>query len=76
MIELMGIEKTYRIGNAGRLRVIKEINLNIEHWRVRNYRMGPSGSGKSTLMNIVGCLDRATRGKFKLLGKGASEDLG
>jgi putative ABC transport system ATP-binding protein len=35
--------------------------------------MGPSGSGKSTLMNIVGCLDRATRGKFLLLDKDVSE---
>ncbi|MCJ7445245.1 MAG: ABC transporter ATP-binding protein [Methanotrichaceae archaeon] len=34
--------------------------------------MGPSGSGKSTLMNIVGCLDRSTNGKFLLLGQDVS----
>jgi putative ABC transport system ATP-binding protein len=35
--------------------------------------MGPSGSGKSTLMNIIGCLDRPTRGEFWLSGQRVSE---
>ena len=35
--------------------------------------MGPSGSGKSTMMNIIGCLDHATRGSYKIDGRDASE---
>ena len=71
VIELMDIEKTYRIGDT-EYPVLKGINLNIEQGEFIAL-MGPSGSGKSTLMNIVGCLDRATRGKFLLLDKDVSE---
>ena len=71
VIELMDIEKTYRIGDA-EYPVLKGINLNIEQGEFIAL-MGPSGSGKSTLMNIVGCLDRASRGKFLLLDKDVSE---
>jgi putative ABC transport system ATP-binding protein len=63
VVELEDIDKSYRIGE-GDVSVLKGINLQIE--------MGPSGSGKSTLMNIVGCLDRPTRGKYMLLGKDVS----
>jgi putative ABC transport system ATP-binding protein len=71
VIELMDIEKTYRIGD-NEFPVLKGIDLNIEKGEFIAL-MGPSGSGKSTLMNIVGCLDRATRGKFLLLDKDVSE---
>ncbi len=51
--------------------MLKGINLSI----LKNEYvalMGPSGSGKSTLMNILGCLDTATRGKYILNGKDVS----
>ena len=71
VIELMDLERTYRIVDS-EYPVLKGINLNIEQGEFIAL-MGPSGSGKSTLMNIVGCLDRATRGKFLLLDKDVSE---
>jgi putative ABC transport system ATP-binding protein len=71
IIELIGIEKTYRIGDS-EYPVLKGINLNIKAGEFIAL-MGPSGSGKSTLMNIVGCLDRPTRGRFLLLGQDVSE---
>ncbi len=71
IIELKGIEKAYPVGD-GEVSVLKGINLNIEKGEFIAL-MGPSGSGKSTLLNIVGCLDRPTRGRFLLLGKDISE---
>jgi putative ABC transport system ATP-binding protein len=71
IIELIGIEKAYPVGD-GEVSVLKGINLNVEEGEFIAL-MGPSGSGKSTLMNIVGCLDRPTRGRFILLGKDISE---
>ena len=37
--------------------------------------MGPSGSGKSTLMNIIGCLDQATKGTFSWMEKTSANAL-
>ncbi len=72
VIELRNIEKTYLIGDI-EYPVLKGIDLAIEQGEFIAL-MGPSGSGKSTLMNIVGCLDRPTRGKFVLLGRDISEN--
>lgn len=70
IVDLVDIEKTYRIGDS-EFPVLKSINLEIEQGEFIAL-MGPSGSGKSTLMNIVGCLDRPTHGKYMLLGKDVS----
>ncbi|MCZ2298134.1 MAG: ABC transporter ATP-binding protein [Chitinophagales bacterium] len=71
MIHLEDINKSYFIG-SNELPVLKGISLDI----LKNEYvalMGPSGSGKSTLMNIIGCLDTATNGKYILNGSDVSK---
>jgi putative ABC transport system ATP-binding protein len=71
IIHLEGIRKSYFMGKQD-LQVLKGIDLNI---RKNEYvaLMGPSGSGKSTLMNILGCLDSPTAGKYILNGQDVSK---
>lgn len=70
IISLQGIRKSYYLGKQ-ELPVLKGIDLTI-HINEYVALMGPSGSGKSTLMNIIGCLDTATAGKYVLNGKDVS----
>jgi putative ABC transport system ATP-binding protein len=67
LIEMRGIHKTYRMG-ATWVHALAGIDLDIERGESVAI-MGPSGSGKSTLMNILGCLDRPTEGKYVLDGE-------
>ncbi len=62
MITLEKICKSYGSGET-RADVLKDIDLQIEQGEFLAI-MGPSGSGKSTLMNIIGCLDRPTKGRY------------
>ncbi|VVB63314.1 putative ABC transporter ATP-binding protein [uncultured archaeon] len=71
VVELVDIEKAYKTGES-EVSVLKGINLTIDEGEFIAL-MGPSGSGKSTLMNIVGCLDRPTKGMFMLLSKEVSK---
>jgi putative ABC transport system ATP-binding protein len=64
MIELQGITKVYRTGSQS-LEALRGISLKIEKGEFISI-MGPSGSGKSTLMNIIGCLDTPTAGRYVL----------
>jgi putative ABC transport system ATP-binding protein len=64
IIELSTIVKNYKIGTII-VRALRSISLDInknEYVAI----MGPSGSGKSTLMNLIGCLDTPTSGKYVL----------
>jgi putative ABC transport system ATP-binding protein len=70
ILQLENIQKSYYLGKQ-ELPVLKGITLDIYK---NDYvaLMGPSGSGKSTLMNILGCLDSPTGGKYILNGKDVS----
>ncbi len=71
IIQLDNIQKSYYLGRQ-ELKVLKGITLDIfknEYVAL----MGPSGSGKSTLMNILGCLDSPTAGKYILNGEDVSK---
>ena len=62
MIEVSDIVKIYKTGHL-ELTVLKGLNLSVKEGEYVAF-MGPSGSGKSTLMNILGCLDSLTSGKY------------
>jgi putative ABC transport system ATP-binding protein len=71
IIHLENIQKSYFMGR-NELQVLKGVSLDI----FRNEYvalMGPSGSGKSTLMNIIGCLDTASDGRYVLNGHDVSK---
>ena len=67
LIKLENIRKSYPLGD-GFLEILKGISLTIEQGEFVAI-MGPSGSGKSTLMNILGCLDKPSGGKYWLEGE-------
>ena len=70
ILSMRGIIKRYRMGNEDQT-VLRGIDLDVRKGEFVAV-LGPSGSGKSTLMNIIGCLDTPTEGKYILHGRDVS----
>jgi len=70
LVEITALEKSYRVGEMD-VPVLKGVELEIDEGEFVAL-MGPSGCGKSTLMNILGCLDRPSKGGVLLKGQDLS----
>jgi len=71
VIEVEGLTKTYELGDTV-LHALDHVNLRVEEGEFVAI-MGSSGSGKSTLMNILGCLDLPSAGRYVLAGRDVSK---
>ena len=67
MIQLENVWRSYQVGDQD-LHALRDVSISVPDGGYAAI-MGPSGSGKSTLLNILGCLDRPTRGTYRLDGQ-------
>lgn len=71
LISAQDLWKTYSMGGE-KIHAVRDVNLKIQKGEYVAI-MGPSGSGKSTLMNIIGCLDTATSGFYRISDRAVSD---
>ena len=74
VVDAVDLTKTYQMGDI-QVNALRGLSLKIKQGEVIAI-MGPSGSGKSTLMNIIGCLDSPTTGRYLLNGENVAELVG
>ncbi len=67
VIAIRDVTKTYQMGRV-RVDALRGVSLSVDRGEMLSV-MGPSGSGKSTMMNIIGCLDVASAGRYLLEGE-------
>ncbi len=70
LIEIRDLVKVYEMGDV-QVRALDGVSVDLDRGEFIAI-MGPSGSGKSTLMNLIGCLDTATSGDYRLNGQEVS----
>ncbi|MFT4639357.1 MAG: putative ABC transport system ATP-binding protein [Verrucomicrobiales bacterium] len=71
IIQIKDVEKIFKVGEI-EVRALRGVDMTIGKGAYVAI-MGPSGSGKSTMLNILGCLDRPTRGQYYLGGEDVSQ---
>jgi putative ABC transport system ATP-binding protein len=71
LIRLQNISRRYQMGGET-VHALRDVSLEIQRGEYVAI-MGPSGSGKSTMMNLIGCLDTATSGRYELNGINVSD---
>ena len=70
LIQAQGLSKEYRMGEIS-LTALKDLTFQIEPASFVSF-VGPSGSGKTTLLNLIGCLDKPSRGSLTVVGTDVS----
>ncbi len=71
IISLDQVDKVFPVGD-GKFYALKQIDLNFEEGEFAGL-VGPSGSGKTTLLNVIGALDKPSRGRVSVLGQDVSQ---
>ncbi|MFW6413964.1 MAG: ABC transporter ATP-binding protein [Verrucomicrobiota bacterium] len=70
IVQLESVSKFYQMGDTT-VKALNDVNLSVESGEMVAV-MGPSGSGKSTMLNLLGCLDHPTKGRYLLDGRDVS----
>lgn len=71
IVQLENVSKYYQMGETT-VKALREVNMSVREGEMVAV-MGPSGSGKSTMLNMLGCLDRPTEGRYLLDGRDVGE---